>query len=1023
MRPFIPTEVSPSRTLCITALRWLHVLLIAGHLPAQTSSSDTTFANSCFAKAEHFAKNAKYDSSALYYEKASTIYQTVAVKQGDLGMWEKFIRCYNGLGVVWRRKGNYSRALEYLDNALKVGLSRLGPQNLMVASCYHGLGVVYRFQGDNDKALEFFHKSLQIKLPKLGEQHAAVILGYNSIGNAYRARGDYDRALAYYRKSLQAGLQTLDREDPAISAYYNNIGVVYYDKGDYVRALEHFHKSLAIELKTLGETHPSLASNYNNIGNVYHDQDEFDKALEYHYKALNLRLEALGDRHIDVAESYFNIARVYQAQGKYDKSLEYHQRALALERQSLGEDHFLVAESYAHIGNVYYDRGDDDQALAYYHKAVSLQLQTLGERHPDIALTYQQIGMVYDRQKNIQKALDYYQKAIMTLAPTFRSEDVHANPELKQIAHGRNMLASLKLKGAALEKLARSGSSVGMKIKTLESALSTHVLGSQLMDQIRTGYHTEGSKLLLTADFAEIYKNGVQVAWQLYTLTQQQQYRLQAFLFMEKGQYAVLHDALQESRARKFAAIPDSLLEKERELRIDLAYFETELQRETEKAEAERNQQNLQKFQDRIFALSQEFEQLIERFETAFPDYYALKYRTQVSSVGELQNALDSRTALLEYFTGDSTLFITVISNGDFAILSLPLDPAFENKVDMFCKSLKIADPQDFLQTGAELHGILLRPIERYLAGKQKLVIIPGGLLHYVPFEALIASGSPATTDFRKVNYVIRKHEISYHYSATLFSSQFANRRQYKTNKIEQPASGFVGFAPVFADGEYGLGSWLTEFSSSGFVKSLLNFRSVTLDGKHFNALKYSEQEVQGISALFARSRLPRQSYFRAEASEENFKTNTANRKYVHVATHGLLNEEKPELSGLIFSQPADSTAAEDGVLYPAECYNLDLNADLLVLSSCESGVGKLVKGEGLMALTRGILYSGARNIIHSLWKVDDKHTSELMVELYRNILAGKNYAAALRAAKLKLIENERTAFPASWSSFVLVGN
>ena len=162
--------------------------------------------------------------------------------------------------------------------------------------------------------------------------------------------------------------------------------------------------------------------------------------------------------------------------------------------------------------------------------------------------------------------------------------------------------------------------------------------------------------------------------------------------------------------------------------------------------------------------------------------------------------------------------------------------------------------------------------------------------------------------------------------------------------------------------------------------------------------------------------------YFHAEASEENFKLNLSQFDYVHIATHGIFNEDKPQLSGIIFSQPVDSAYCEDGILYTGETYNLNLNANLVVLSSCESGIGKLFRGEGLMALTRGFMYSGTANIIVSFWKVSDKHTSELMTEFYTKVLNDNSYANSLREAKLKMIEHAATAFPKSWSSFVLIG-
>jgi len=204
------------------------------------------------------------------------------------------------------------------------------------------------------------------------------------------------------------------------------------------------------------------------------------------------------------------------------------------------------------------------------------------------------------------------------------------------------------------------------------------------------------------------------------------------------------------------------------------------------------------------------------------------------------------------------------------------------------------------------------------------------------------------------------------------------------------------------------------------FKEKNLHNSKVTRDGTNLDELPYSEQEVWEISKML--SRKSGQVYVHESASEENFKNKIKDSRFVHVATHGFINSENPKLSNLAFSQPQDSSATEDGFLYSAETYNLDLNADLLVLSACQSGTGQLIRGEGLMALTRGFLYSGARNIIASIWKVFDEHTSILMVELYKQILSGKSYSAALREAKLKMIANEATAGPQSWAAFVLIG-
>lgn len=174
---------------------------------------------------------------------------------------------------------------------------------------------------------------------------------------------------------------------------------------------------------------------------------------------------------------------------------------------------------------------------------------------------------------------------------------------------------------------------------------------------------------------------------------------------------------------------------------------------------------------------------------------------------------------------------------------------------------------------------------------------------------------------------------------------------------------------------------------------------------------------------LFEKTENKAEAFLYKSAAEDRFKSELSKGSYrfLHIATHGFADEKNPALSGLIFSTP-DSSSEEDGVLHAEEMFNLKVNADIAVLSSCESGIGKLYKGEGMLAITRGFLHAGVSNLVFSLWKVSDKQTCALMVEFYRNVLKGKKYQNSLRQAKLKMLEDKNSAIPYYWSSFVLVG-
>ncbi|MCD4680061.1 MAG: CHAT domain-containing protein, partial [Bacteroidales bacterium] len=286
----------------------------------------------------------------------------------------------------------------------------------------------------------------------------------------------------------------------------------------------------------------------------------------------------------------------------------------------------------------------------------------------------------------------------------------------------------------------------------------------------------------------------------------------------------------------------------------------------------------------------------------------------------------------------------------------------------------------------------------------------------------------------RELNYLINDFEIVYNYSGSLWWNTRKNtgeNAKYQ-NTEENVYESFVGFAPVFDDVRENNQRDTIVFDSD---KYNLAHRSYTHTDKRFQELPYSRDEIEQINCLFKQEDKNGTVYLDQHATKSNFLQNIKDCKYVHIATHGFSNDKSPELCGLAFYPSETSSGSEidaglsnwmnyynHNVLFSGEMYGLDIEADLLVLSACETGIGKLAKGEGLLAMTRGFLYSGVNNIVFSLWKVNDKYTRDLMVEFYKEILSGHTYSSALRIAKLRLIKDPESSLPKFWSSFLLIG-
>ena len=296
----------------------------------------------------------------------------------------------------------------YYEESIEVNLrfiqlsEETNGQNETTADAYNNIGVVYDYLGDYDKALEYYNKALKISKAVLGENHRDTAMSYGNIGVVYDNLGDYDKALEFKNKALEIQKDVLGENHPDTAMSYGNIGNVYHNLGDYDKALEYYFKALEIKKDVLGEKHPDTAISYNNIGVVYKNLGDYDKALEFHNKALEIRKEVLGEMHADTADSYDNIGVVYRNLGDNDKALEYHNKALDIRKVVLGENHPDTANSYNNIGVVYANLGDYDKALKYFNKAFEIFEERLGESHPYTQQALQNIAIIIQLSEESQ---------------------------------------------------------------------------------------------------------------------------------------------------------------------------------------------------------------------------------------------------------------------------------------------------------------------------------------------------------------------------------------------------------------------------------------------------------------------------------------------------------------------------------------------------------------------------------------------------------------------------------------------
>jgi CHAT domain-containing protein/Tfp pilus assembly protein PilF len=945
--------------------------------------------------------------------------------------WAGCVRARTGVGAVASRQGDYKSALEHLNSALAMAQAKLPAGHLELARTYYEIGTVYVSTGRPREGLELLAKALAVRraagdtrtsevsqilvrmavthtdqgdddqaLALLNEAEAieSALPGHPRLADALMAKGTALWGQGRYDQAIEALEQSVRLLEPAgspraatlLAAAYTNLGIVYWSKSDYDEAITFYEKALPLLVAALGEAHPHVGTVEFNLAVLYSAKEDYAASIASAEKALRTLVRALGERDAQVAQTYNVMGVAFTQMGDPDRALGVLQKALAIQRASSEKGDRNSALIYSSLGSAYRAKRAFTRADRHYRKALAVDVSIHGERHPDVAEDFVNLGNLYLEMGDEERAARFFGQAIQANDPRRTGVNLDLDPPIDTAFSGEFLLKALK--GAAQAR-ARLGSRK-KDHRQLEAAALVYDHTARLIDRMRAGYRAEGSKLHLAASATETYEEAIRTELELHRLSGDARHVEAAFRYSEKSRAGVLRDALNEAEARSFAGIPDALLQQERNLRIDLSAADSRLAEA--RLEGDADEAQVGTLREKQFALKQQYEALRQRFEKEYPDYHDLKYRSETVGPSELRDALDERTVLVEYFLGEERVFIFTVTREGLEVTATPRDASLAVELSGLRQAILTRDVASHARCAHRLYERLLAPIEGRLAGKD-LIVVPDGALAAVPFEALLSRETRPDTDTRKLPYVLRDHALSYAYSATLLVQGLRHDRG-------NPPDEFVAFAPVFA----GAGA------------------AADAPGP----LPASQKEVTEIRGLFTRragvfggwlsgrSRV----YLGEDATESRLESAGLERyRYVHLATHAIVDEEHPALSRLLLAPEAGS--GKDGVLRLAEIYNLRLNADLVVLSACDTGRGQIARGEGIIGLTRGFLYAGASSLLVSFWPVSDAASAGLVVDFYRELLSGRPKAEALRQAKLHTMgRNPEYAKPYYWASLVLVG-
>ncbi|MCP4255183.1 MAG: CHAT domain-containing protein [Candidatus Scalindua sp.] len=935
----------------------------------------------------HYYTVGQYEKAIKYYEEALAI----ARKLGQEG---SVATALNNIGEVYRSWGQYEKAIKYFEEALAIA-RKLGQEG-SVATALNNIGEVYRSWGQYEKAIKYYEEALAIAR-KLGQEDSVATFLTN-IGLVYNSWGQYDKAIKYYEEALVID-KRLGREG-GVAIRLNNIGLVYKSWGQYEKAIKYYEEALAIARK-LGQE-DNVATFLNNIGGIYDSWGQYDKAIKYYEEALAIFRNQ--GREGDVATLLNNIGMVYNSWGQYDKAIKYFKEALVIDNR-LGQEGG-VATFLNNIGNVYDSWGQYDKAIKNYEEALAI-VRKLGQEGR-ISICLNNIGQVYKSWGQYDKAIKKFEEALV-IDKRLGQED--------GVARELNNIGNVYDSWGQYDKA----------IKYYEEALAiARKLGQE--DSVATFLNNIGYVYNSWGQYEnaiKYFKESVSIIEKLrktatgdvrmdYLVSQLDTYQSLTSAYIKDHDVSLAFQTIELSRAK---LLTERLTGDESKIKLP---------------EIEQIQETLGKDTAILVYANVDWEDIVQVVLTR--EEITGK---EVSGKSFIQSSINKHDQQIKTLLKNQRVIkVSQDKNKEQTLFEkTETKNNFDNIVNYYRsllkgeRGLKKALRESFeirkantREIGRELYELLIKPMELQIKDMKNLIIVPDGILAFVPFETLIDEEG---------KYLVEDYHISYIQSIGI--REFVSERKYSEERKPLLAFGGAVYDEVTYDvdmirndkqlalltknaysdikgnksvrnayGALGIGTWE---NLPGTLSEVNNIKGVVKKSDIFTGKNVTEREVKELS----RNRT------------------LSNYKVLHFATHGLVVPEMPELSAIVLSQFKSGQDDEDGYLRMGEIVELDIRADFVNLSACETGLGKIYGGEGVVGLTQSFLLAGANAVSVSLWSVADKSTSQYMVSMY-DMVQNKNlsYADAMTEVKRQFINGDfgkKYKAPYYWAPFVYYGN
>jgi CHAT domain-containing protein len=862
------------------------------------------------------------------------------------------------------------------------------------------VGLLYHFLRDLQKALSYYDRALTLCRSMGDREYEASVL--NNTGGVYDILAEPHKALDYYNQALSM-FQTLG-DSAEQGNTLNNIAVIYANLGDRQKALEDYGKALPLIQKAGNVRREAIT--LDNIGGIYTVLGEPQRALDYHTRALELR-RAVKDPRSE-ARSLQLIGYAHAAMGNTAMALEYYNQSLAMHR-TVG-DKSSEATTLNRIALVYTLLGEPQRSLEYNQQALQL-VRALGDRKQE-AYTLAGIGQAYTFSGQPDKSLEYCRQAI-TLAQAVEDRSGQAIA-LQLLAHAErdtgNLVEARKHIEAAVSR-----------ISAMRADISSQLFRTSYLAKEQGGY--------------EFY---IDLLMRMHRLNPSEGHDRAALAVSEQARARTLLEVLTESRVDIRQGVDPALIGRERNLS---QLLDAKARRLMQLLGQQNTREQAEALKKEISQIENEYQQVRGEIRKNSPLYAAITQPQPLSPLEIQQQLLDKDSTLLEYSLGEDRSYLWAVTTDSMKSYVLPKREEIEkaarevyNLLTARSAFVKGESPQQKQQrtaaadallsdATARLSRMVLGPVSSGL-GHNRLVVVADGALQYVPFAML--SAAVGDSDTGTYQPLVVDHEIISLPSA----SSLAIMRDKRAGRKPAPNGIAVIADPVFSSADQRLkarpnmaaGKSLEPEDAATFTRIIEHSAAAPSGERVIPRLPFTRQEAEQILSVAGVTGNLKLLDFKASKSSVTSAA-LGSFRYVHFATHGYLDTERPRLSAIVLSTVDPQGKPQDGFLRVHEIYNLRLPAELVVLSACQTGLGKEIKGEGLDGITRGFMYAGAARVVVSLWSVDDRATSELMAKFYKAMIKDKQRpAAALQAAQVEMWKQKQWRSPYFWAAFTLQG-